>query len=73
MTTTPIPTDFAWTPDAVRGLGLTTDVATAGAILGIGRSKAYELAKSGDFPVTILRVGRRYLVPTNALLALLGA
>jgi excisionase family DNA binding protein len=62
-----------WTPEAVRQLGLTTDVATAGAILGIGRSKAYELAKSGEFPVTILRVGRRYLVPTSALLALLGA
>jgi Helix-turn-helix domain len=45
---------------------MTTDVATAGAILGIGRSKAYELAKSGEFPVTVLRIGRRYLVPTRA-------
>jgi hypothetical protein len=62
-----------WTPESVRQLGLTTDVATAGAILGIGRSKAYELAKNGQFAVTILRVGRRYLVPTNALLTLLGA
>jgi Helix-turn-helix domain len=74
MTTTPIPTRTgAWTPDAVRGLGPTTDIATAGAILGIGRGKAYELAKNGEFPVTILRVGRRYLVPTHALLTLLGA
>jgi hypothetical protein len=71
-TATPTPTTN-WTPEAVCQLGLTTDVATAGAILGIGRSKAYELAKNGDFPVTILRVGRRYLVPTNALLTLLGA
>jgi hypothetical protein len=63
----------AWTPDAVRNLGMTTDVATAGAILGIGRSKAYELAKNDEFPVAVLRVGRRYLVPTSALLALLGA
>ena len=62
-----------WTPEAVRQLGLTTDVATAGAILGIGRSKAYELAKNDEFPVAILRIGRRYLVPTTALLALLGA
>jgi excisionase family DNA binding protein len=62
-----------WTSEKVRGLGLTTDVETAAAILGIGRTKAYELAKAGDFPVTILRVGRRYLVPTNALLALLSA
>jgi len=72
-TSTPTARTTAWTPDAVRQLGLTTDVATAGAILGIGRSKAYQLAKNGEFPVTILNVGRRYLVPTNALLALLGA
>ena len=51
---------------------MTTDVATAGAILGIGRSKAYELAKNDEFPVAILRVGRRYLVPTSALITLLG-
>jgi hypothetical protein len=52
---------------------MTTDVATAGAILGTGRSKAYELAKIGEFPVAILRIGRRYLVPTSAKLTLLGA
>jgi hypothetical protein len=57
----------------VRQLGLTTDVATAGAVLGIGRTKAYELAKNGEFPVPLLRVGRRYLVPTQGLLSLLGA
>ena len=62
-----------WTPENIRQLGMTTDVGTAGAILGIGRSKAYELAKNGDFPVAILRIGRRYLVPTSAILALLGA
>jgi hypothetical protein len=61
-----------WTTDAVRGLGATTDIETAGAILGIGRSKSYELAKSGDFPVRVLRIGKRYLVPTPSILALLG-
>jgi hypothetical protein len=61
-----------WTIDAVRGLGATVDVETAGAILGIGRSKSYELAKSGEFPVRVLRIGRRYLVPTPSILALLG-
>ncbi len=45
---------------------------TAGAILGIGRSKSYELAKANEFPVRILRIGRRYLVPTPAILELLG-
>jgi hypothetical protein len=63
----------AWTVQAVKALGVTTDVETAGAILGVGRTKAYELAKSGEFPVKIIRVGRRYLVPTPALLQLLGA
>lgn len=61
-----------WTIDAVRGLGATVDVETAGAILGIGRSKAYELAKNDEFPVRMLRIGRRYLVPTSSILALLG-
>jgi hypothetical protein len=63
----------AWTIERVRRLGLTTDVATAAAILGISRTKAYALAKSGDFPVVLIRVGRRYLVPIPTLLHLLGA
>jgi hypothetical protein len=73
MTTTSTASTPAWTANAVRQLGLTTDVATAGAVLGIGRTKAYELAKSGEFPVPLLRVGRRYLVPTQGTLSFLGA
>jgi len=61
-----------WTVDAVRNLGATTDIETAGAILGIGRSKSYELARRGEFPVRVLRIGRRYLVPIPSILALLG-
>ena len=65
------PTNEIWTIDAVRGLRATIDIETAGAILGIGRSKSYELAKSGTFPVRVLRIGKRYLVPTPSILALL--
>ena len=65
-------TDRAWTVQDVRNLGLTTDIETAGSILGIGRSKAYALAKSGQFPVRVVRVGRSYIVPVAALLELLG-
>lgn len=77
MTTTTAAAQLAdaprvWTIDAIRGLGATIDVETAGAILGIGRSKSYELAKANEFPVRILRIGRRYLVPTPAILELLG-
>ena len=62
-----------WTVDAVRALGTTTSIEIAGAILGIGRTKAYEFARTGDFPVAVIRAGRRYVVPVPALLALLGA
>jgi hypothetical protein len=72
MTTT-VAARTVWTADAIRSLGMTTDLETAGAILGVGRTKAYELAKAGDFPVTVLRIGRRYVVPTQLLLKLLGA
>ena len=78
MTTAPTrqteyrPSAKVWTIDAVRSLGATTDIQTAGAILGIGRSKSYELAKIGDFPVRVLHIGRRYLVSVPSILALLG-
>jgi hypothetical protein len=62
-----------WTVEAIRALGMTTDVETAASILGFGRTKAYELAKSGQFPVPTLRIGRRYLVPVPAILRLLDA
>jgi hypothetical protein len=57
-----------WTVEAVRRLGLTTDIETAGSILGIGRTKAYELARAGNFPVKVLRNGRKYLVAVPAIL-----
>jgi excisionase family DNA binding protein len=62
-----------WTIESVRSLGLTTTVDTAASILGISRTKAYALAKTGDFPTRLVRVGRRYLVPIPALLDLLTA
>jgi len=54
-------------------LGITTNVETAGSVLGIGRSKAYEMAKADEFPVRLVRIGRRYVVPVAAILRLLGA
>lgn len=65
-------TSQPWTIESVRALGLTTDIATAGSILGIGRSKAYTLAQQEEFPVQVIRVGRSYIVPVPAILELLG-
>lgn len=60
-----------WTEQQIRGLGAATDLVTAGSILGIGRTTAYELARTGRFPVPVLRVGRRYRVPVAPILSLL--
>lgn len=48
------------------------DLETAGRALGIGRTKAYELAQRDEFPVKILKVGTGYRVITADLYRLLG-
>ena len=44
------------------------DLATAGRAFGIGRTKAFELARAGKFPVKVLKVGQKYRVPRTAIL-----
>jgi hypothetical protein len=62
-----------WTREAVWALGVRTDVPTAGAILGgLGRDESYRAVKRGKFPVPVIKVGRRLVVPTQPILALLG-
>ncbi len=60
-----------WTPRRIRELGPVTDIPTAGAILGLSRATAYDLAATGRFPVPVIRTGSRYRVPVPALLTLL--
>lgn len=50
----------------------TVDLITAAEALGLGRTKAYELARNGQFPCRVIRVGATYRIPTPALLELLG-
>lgn len=50
----------------------TVDLMTAASALGMGRTKAYELARTGQFPCRVIRIGDTYRVPTAALLELLG-
>jgi hypothetical protein len=62
-----------WTADEIRGLGTRTDVPTAGSILaGLSPTQSYELAKRGGFPVPVLAVGRRLVVPVAPILEALG-
>ena len=48
----------------------TLTVDQAAEILGVSRNHAYTAVKAGDIPS--LRLGRRILVPTRPLLAMLG-
>lgn len=56
----------------VQNLPAVVDLVTAAGALGIGRTKAYELAQAEEFPCPVLRIGRSYKVPTAGLAALLG-
>lgn len=50
----------------------TVDLQTAARALDLGRTKAYDLAKRGEFPVPVRRIGASYRVPVAALLDYLG-
>jgi hypothetical protein len=56
----------------IAELPAATDLVTAGQALGIGRTKAYELARAGQFPCPVIRAGKAWLVPVAGLLAVLG-
>ena len=58
--------------DDFRALPPVLDVPTAGRLLGLGRSAAYDLILAGAWPTPVLRLGRRLRIPTAPLLALLG-
>lgn len=60
------------TATEVRSLPAVVDLPTAAAVLGIGRTVAYQLARSGRFPTPVIRVGNQLKVPTAPLLDLLG-
>lgn len=43
----------------------------AAKLLGIGKSTAYAAVRKGNFPVRVIQIGSRYVVPTKPLLELL--
>ena len=59
-------------PDEVRALPVVVDVVTAGRCCGLGRDTSYRLARSGQFPVPVLSLGRRLVCKRADLLAALG-
>jgi predicted DNA-binding transcriptional regulator AlpA len=48
------------------------DLATAARALGVGRSAAYELVRTGQWPTPVLRLGKLIRIPSAALVELAG-
>jgi hypothetical protein len=60
------------TSEELLALPAVVDLNTANRALMIGRSTGYGLAKKGEYPVKVLRLGNAYRVVTADLLGLLG-
>ena len=58
--------------DELLSLPVSVDLTTAGRAFGIGRTKAFELARAGEFPVKVIRVGRKLRVSKAVILEALG-
>ena len=63
--------NITWSEEAVRALGVRTNVETAGSVFGLSRTQAYQAVRAGRFPVPVLRIGRRIVVPTAPIRRLL--
>lgn len=50
----------------------TVTIPVAGRMLGIGQTKAYALAKAGEFPVRVLKLGSQLRVSISQLEAYLA-
>lgn len=61
-----------WSAEDVRALGVRTDVPTAASVLGMGTTAAYDLVRRNEFPIPVLKLGRKYVVPVAGLLTVLG-
>jgi len=58
------------TVDELRAM-MVCSVAQSAEVLDISRNTAYDAIRTGTFPVEVIRIGRRLLVPTAPLLRLL--
>lgn len=60
------------TEEEIRSYGVRMDGVTACRIVyGVGRTRAYEMLRTGDHDLPVLKAGRKYVVPTSAVLRLL--
>lgn len=65
-------TGLQMTEEEILALPTVVDVPTAAAVLGIGRTAAYELIRTNRWPTRVLRMGKLIRIPTAPLRALVG-
>lgn len=58
--------------EELLALPVSVDLETAGRAFGMGRTKAQELAKKGNFPCRVIPVGAKFRVPRTAIFEALG-
>jgi hypothetical protein len=58
--------------EELLALPVSVNLVTAGRVFGLGRTKAYELARRNEFPCKVIAVGPKYRVPRWAIFAALG-
>ena len=64
-----------WTPEAIRALGVRTDLPTLGTIFGISRTRAYQMAHTGEWEragIRVVPLGSKYVVAVQSILDVLG-
>jgi predicted DNA-binding transcriptional regulator AlpA len=54
--------------DSGAGMPAVLDVPRAARMLGIGRTLAYELVRTDEWPTPVIRIGRLVKIPTQPLL-----
>jgi excisionase family DNA binding protein len=59
-------------PNQLHNLPPVLDLLTAASLLGVGRTTAYELVRTGQWPTPVVRLGRIIRIPTAPLMELLG-
>ena len=59
------------TRDELATLPALLDVPTAAKVLGIGRSLAYDLVRRGEWPTTVLHIGKLIKIPREPLIRLI--
>jgi hypothetical protein len=64
-----------WTAETITALGATTNVITAGEIFGFGRTRAYRMARTGEWEqagIRVVQIDGQYRVSVPSILAALG-